>query len=364
MTAFHAARIFDGTDWHEDTCLVVADGRVDRIGPASDAVRVDGWIIPGLVDLQVNGGGGVQFNDDPTPEGIAAIARAHARFGTTSLMATLITDRPDVTLRAIAAARAAGIMGLHLEGPHFAPSRVGTHDPALVRPMEAADLAVLTDAARHLRLIATLAPEVVGAEAIAVLRRAGATVSLGHSDATFEQARTAADAGATMVTHLFNAMSPLAHRTPGLVGAALEDGRLWAGLIADGHHVHDAALTIALRAKRGPARVFLVSDAMATVGSDLGGFTLNGRPVRRAEGCLRLADGTLAGADIALIDGARHLLGRGAPFEEVVRMAATYPAQAVGDASRGGLLAGQRADFLSVTPDLNLRGVWIGGVAA
>ncbi|MCJ8141264.1 N-acetylglucosamine-6-phosphate deacetylase [Falsirhodobacter halotolerans] len=364
MTAFRAARIFDGERWHDDTCLVVTDGRVDRIGPAADAVPVDGWIVPGFVDLQVNGGGGVQFNDDPTPQGIAAIAAAHARFGTTSLMVTLITDRPEVTARAIDAAAASDVMGLHLEGPHFAPTRVGTHDPALVRPMADGDLDRLTEAARRLRLIVTLAPEIVGPNAIAALVRAGAIVSLGHSDATLAQARRAAEGGATMVTHLFNAMSPLSHRTPGLVGAALDDGRLWTGIIADGHHLDDAALGIALRAKRGPARLFLVSDAMATVGSDRTGFTLNGRAVHRADGCLRLADGTLAGADIALIDAARHLLALGTPVEEVLRMASTYPAQAVADPARGGLHPGQRADFLSVTPDLGLKGVWIGGVAA
>ena len=368
-TAFHAGRIFDGAHWHEDAALLVAKGRVTGILPSRRAPagpEVAGWIVPGLVDLQVNGGGGMLFNNEPTPQGIARICAAHAGLGTTALMVTLITDRPEVTTSAIAAAKAArgtpGLLGLHLEGPHLAPARKGTHDPALIRPMRPEDLAELLGAARDLPLICTLAPEAADAAAIAALAAAGARVSLGHSDCTSAEALAAAEAGARMVTHLFNAMSPLSHRAPGLVGAALDDGRLSCGLIADGFHVDDMALRIALRAKAGPGRLFLVSDAMATVGGALTEFTLNGRRILRGQGRLTLVNGTLAGADIAQIDGLRHLVRAvGVDPAEALRMAALYPAEAMGSADRGHLRPGARADFLHLSPDLRPLGTWIGG---
>lgn len=371
-TVFCASRIFDGHDWHDDAALVVSDGRVSRILPAEQAPagqQVQGWIVPGLIDLQVNGGGGVLLNNDPGPDGIARICAAHMALGTTGIMATLITDGPDVTASAIAAADAAraqpGLIGLHLEGPHLDPQRKGTHDPALIRPMTGADLNILTAAAQELpRLICTLAPESVTVEQIAALTQAGAVVSIGHSDCDMAHAQAAFDAGARMVTHLFNAMSQMGHRAPGLVGAALDDGRVWAGLIADGFHVDDATLRIALRGKAGPAQVFLVSDAMSTIGTDLPGFTLNGRRIYRKGGRLTLADGTLAGADIALIDAVRHVHRvLGLPLDQALRLAGRFPAEAVGIADRGHLRPGARADFLALSPELEASGVWIGGRA-
>lgn len=370
MTAFIAERIFDGSDWHDKAALIVDRGRVQRIISARDApgaAHLSGWIVPGLVDLQVNGGGGVLLNNDPSPGGIATICAAHARFGTTAVMATLITDRPDVTAAAIAAAvqsaATPGFLGLHLEGPHLAPSRKGTHDPALIRPMEAADLAALTRAAAAMpHLICTVAPESVTPDQTRALAAAGVTVSLGHSDCDHATATAHAQAGATMVTHLFNAMSQLQHRAPGLVGAALDHGGLWAGLIADGFHVDDAALRIALRAKAGPAGLFLVSDAMSTIGTDLDGLDLNGRRIFRKDGRLTLADGTLAGADIALIDAVRHLhLRLNLPLDQALRLASTAPAAALGVTDRGHLRPGARADFLCLTPDLTASGTWIAG---
>ena len=273
----------------------------------------------------------------------------------------------EETRAAIAAAIAAegqpGLLGLHLEGPHFDPRRKGTHDPALIRPMTDDDLATLTRAAQALpHLICTVAPEAVTTAQIAALAQAGATVSLGHSDCSFEQARAGFDAGATMATHLFNAMSPLTHRAPGLTGAALDDGRVWAGLIADGFHVDAAALRIALRGKAGPGRMFLVSDAMSTIGTDLPGFLLNGRQIFRKDGRLTLADGTLAGADIAQIDGLRHLhLTLGLPLADALQLAALFPAQAVGAADIGHLQPGARADFVALTPAITAAATWIGG---
>lgn len=365
---FHAARIFDGTRWHEDASLRIAAGRVAEIVPgAAGAVPVAGWIMPGLIDLQVNGGGGVLFNNDPSPDGIATICAAHAGFGTTAVMVTLITDAPGVTKAAITAAERAaapGFLGLHLEGPHLDRSRKGTHDPALIRPMEPADLALILQAAAKLsHLICTLAPEAASLAQVQALAAAGVVVSLGHSDCDAATARAYAGAGALMVTHLFNAMSPMSHRAPGLVGAALDDPRLSTGLIADGFHVEDTVLRVALRAKAGT--IFLVSDAMSTVGSSLTGLVLNGRQILRAGGRLTLADGTLAGADIALIDAVRHVhLALGLPLEEAWRLASAAPAAALGLADRGHLRPGARADFVSLTPGVQAAKTWIGGAPA
>ena len=361
---FHAERIFDGTVWHQDASLRVAAGRVVAIEPGGKgAERLTGWVVPGLIDLQVNGGGGVLFNNAPTADGIAKISAAHARFGTTALMITLITDRPEVTAAAVAAAEAVpGLLGLHLEGPHLDRARKGTHDASLIRRMEADDLALILRAARRGPVICTLAPESVTLTQVRTLAEAGVVVSLGHSDCDLATARAYADAGARMVTHLFNAMSPLTHRAPGLVGAALDDGRLSAGLIADGFHVDDTALRVAIRAKQGPGRLFLVSDAMSTIGSDQTGFTLNGRQIFRAGGRLTLADGTLAGADIALIDAVRHVhRGLGLPLDTALRLASEAPAAAMGLTDRGHLRPGARADFLCLTPEITAGGTWISG---
>lgn len=367
---FQAERIFDGWDWHDNAVMTVKDGYVESIKPADpsqSARMLDGWIVPGLVDLQVNGGGGVLFNNDPTPEGLAQICTAHAGLGTTAVMATLITDRPEITASAISAAISAvgqpGMMGLHLEGPHLDFRRKGTHDPALIRRMEDPDMSVLLNAASALPyLICTVAPESVTAAQIAALADAGVVVSLGHSDCTAAEACASFDAGAHMVTHLFNAMSQLGHRTPGLVGVALDDGRVSAGLIADGFHADDIAMRVALRAKQGPGRIFLVSDAMSTIGTDLPGFTLNGRQIYRRGGRLTLADGTLAGADIAQIDALRYVHKvLNVPLAEALRLAAFYPAQAAGASDRGHLRPGSRADFLTLTPEITAESVWIGG---
>lgn len=365
-TAVQASRIFDGMAWHENAALLLRDGKVEGIVPASDApqaVPLKGWIVPGLIDLQVNGGGGVLFNNAPDPATIAVICAAHARCGTTSTMVTLITDTPEVTKAAISAAKASkavGLLGLHLEGPHLSLARKGTHDPELIRPMQNDDLTVILAAAKDLpNLIVTLAPESATLSQVADLAAAGVTVSLGHSDCTAATARDFVDAGARMATHLFNAMSQITPREAGLVGAVLDDARLSAGLIADGFHVAREVLRLALRLK---AQLFLVSDAMSTVGSDLTKFTLNGREIFRAGGRLTLADGTLAGADIALIDAVRHLhLSLGLPLEHALSLASAAPARALGLTDRGTLLPGMCADFFCLTPDITCGATWIDG---
>lgn len=380
---YHAKRIFDGTQWHDTACLWVEGGRVRAILPQDQAPsspdipthRLEHWLVPGLIDLQVNGGGAVLFNNSPDLPAIHTICDAHARFGTTSTMVTLITDTPKITNTAIKAAAAAcgkipGFLGLHLEGPHLALARKGTHDPALIRPINGHDIATIIRARSAIdHLICTLAPEAVSPSQIAELTAAGITVSLGHSDCSEESARQAFNAGAKMVTHLYNAMSQMSHRAPGLVGAALDEGRIWAGMIADGWHVSDTAMRVALRAKATKADtkadtggIFLVSDAMSTIGSELTEFTLNGRKIYRADGRLTLADGTLAGADIALIDALRYVhLKLGLPLKEALQLASAYPAKAMQLTDRGHLKPGARADFFELTQDITAGQVWIEG---
>ncbi|MCE8519892.1 N-acetylglucosamine-6-phosphate deacetylase [Ruegeria pomeroyi] len=357
--------------------LVIDAGRIQRIAPLGEIpanarhLRLQGgWLAPGFVDLQVNGGGGVMLNNAPSVDSLRKMAQAHARIGATTILPTLITDTPAVVAAAITAVEMAvaggvpGIAGLHLEGPHLALSRKGAHDPALIRVMEEEDLALLLEAARRLPLLkVTLATESVTPEQIRALTAAGVLVSLGHTDARFEDCRAAADAGAACVTHLFNAQSQMGNREPGVVGAALALGALSAGIIADGIHVHPASLGNAIRAKAGPGRMFLVSDSMATAGSDIDAFTLNGREIRRSGDRLTLADGTLAGAHLELAQAIRNVMAMaGLDVAAAVGMATRSPADLIGRADLGRLAPGVRADLVHLDDQVALRRVWRDGL--
>ncbi|GAB5447636.1 N-acetylglucosamine-6-phosphate deacetylase [Gymnodinialimonas sp.] len=362
LKAFVGAEIFDGVTRRSQHALMLQGADIVEVMPKADippdaeVIKLKGGLIcPGFVDLQVNGGGGVMFNDDQSVAALRTIARAHARLGATSILPTLITDTPERTRRSIDAVEAAvtqgvaGIIGLHLEGPHLSATRKGAHAAALIRPMEAADLALLLEAAARLPMLkVTVAPENVTTGQISDLHEAGVLVSLGHSDASFADCEVAAKAGARCVTHLFNAMSQLGSRAPGLVGSALTNGALHAGLIADGVHVHPASVRAALAAKQGPGHLFLVSDAMAVAGTDLGEFHLNGRRIARKDGRLTLEDGTLAGADLDLRTAVRNLVKWGAATEdEALAMATSIPGSLCGHAGAfGHLTPGARADFL------------------
>jgi N-acetylglucosamine-6-phosphate deacetylase len=376
MQVFAGAAVFDGASLHPGAALLVEDGRVAGLvseaeAPAGGRVALGGGTLaPGFVDLQVNGGGGIMLNDAPDAGGLATICAAHGRLGSTGLLPTLITDRPEVTRAVIEAgieaaeARLPGFLGLHLEGPHLDPRRRGAHDPALIRPMEAEDLDLLCDAARRLpALLVTLAPVGATPEQVAALVQAGAVVSLGHSESGIAEARTYFAAGARSVTHLFNAMSPLTHREPGLVGAALDTAEVRAGLIADGIHVVPEAMRVALAAKRGEDGIYLVTDAMAPAGTAMTEFRLGGRRILRAGGRLTLEDGTLAGADIDFPAAIRVLVREvGLDLPAALRMASAVPAALIG-ARRGRLAPGLSADLVHLGPELELRGVWRDGVA-
>lgn len=366
-----SARIFDGQRLLDGHSLVVNDGVIEAIIPVadapSDAVKVDGILMPGFIDLQVNGGGGVMVDGQTDVERLRHICATHRLLGCAGILPTLITDTADVTAQVIdagiAAARAKvpGFLGLHLEGPHLDPRRKGAHDPSLIRPMDDADLARLVHAAQSLPvLLLTVAPEAVTNTQIKALTSAGAIVSLGHSDCDFDTAQAAQAAGASFTTHLFNAMSQLGHRQPGMVGAALA-GDGFIGLIADGIHVHPAAMATALRARQ--SGVVLVTDCMAFAGTDLTEMPLNGRPILRRDGRLTLADGTLAGADLRMDRAIRTVVEQiGIPLERALAMATSEPARAVGIGDHCGILAaGRRADLIRLDDDLNLQAVWQDG---
>ncbi len=369
---FTGADIFDGHAMHEDAALVVEDGRVvaiTRTPPDGARVVLQGGVIsPGFIDLQVNGGGGSQVDGHTTVDTIRLICDVQARLGATDVLPTLITNTPAATAAVIAAGVLAardgvpGFLGLHLEGPHLDPRRKGAHDPALIRPMGDGDLAELIAAKRLLPVLkVTVAPEAVMPHQISQLVAAGIVVSLGHSDCSHTEAKAAIAAGASCVTHLFNAMSQLGNREPGLVGAALTSA-VHAGLIADGIHVAPDVLKVALAAK--PEGIFLVSDCMAFAGTAMTKITLGGRRVRRNGGILTLDDGTLAGADLTLAQAVGVLVQKvGIPPTQALAMTTRVPAGVIGRADDlGALLPGRMANMVHLSRDFGLLQVWRAGV--
>ena len=324
-------------------------------------------MVPGFIDLQVNGGGGVLFNDEPSLSGLEAITRAHRALGTTGLMVTLISDSAEIMRRSVRAVREAlarrlpGLIGIHLEGPWLAAPRRGVHDSSFFRDLSDEDIDLITSL-RPSPVMITVAPEVVSCKAIARLADAGVRVCLGHSNADYQTAMRALEAGASGVTHLFNAMSPLTGREPGLVGAALSHSSSWCGIILDLHHVHPASAMLALRAKP-PGKIFLVTDAMPTVGSQLNEMTLFGRRVLLRNGHLQTDDGVLAGAHLDMATAVRNAKGvLGVDAGEALRMASLYPAAFLGlDHERGRIAPGYRADMALLDQQFVPFRFWING---
>jgi len=373
QTVLTADRIFDGREFHQNAALLIRDGYIHAILPQENlpenersAERCFAYLVPGFVDWQVNGGGGVLFNETPTVAATRAIARAHLKFGTTALLPTVITDAPAVTDAAAHAVQEAilaevpGIVGIHFEGPHLSKEKCGVHEPDFIRMMEPGDLERFTQPGLG-AVVVTAAPENVEPSQIGSLVKAGVTVSIGHTKANYETARTAFAAGASAVTHLFNAMAPLHHREPGLVGAAMENPDIWCGLIADGHHIHPAVLRMICRT--GPlSRLTLVTDAMSSVGSPSDTFLLNGRMVKRENGRLTVADGTLAGSDLDMLSAVKYSVGHcGVSLASALQMATRNPADMLKLPAHGRLSPGARADILALNNDLELQSIWLGG---
>jgi N-acetylglucosamine-6-phosphate deacetylase len=377
-TLLSNGQILCGDSLVSDRGLLIESGRILDLVASTDArcagaTRYDlagGLLLPGFIDSQVNGGGGVLFNDAPSIESIRAIGQAHRRFGTTGFLPTLISADLEVVARAIAAVRGAieagvpGVLGIHIEGPFLNVARKGVHDPAKLRELDQSALGLLTSLTGG-RTLVTLAPEVTTPQIIEQLVAAGVVVSAGHTNATYREIGDALAHGLTGFTHLFNAMSQLTGREPGTVGAALDDAASWCGIIVDGEHTHPAVLRIALRSKPYE-RFMLVTDAMPSVGTHNGSFELQGRRISvRGQTCVD-EDGRLAGSNLDMascVRNAKALLGL--TLAQAVHMASAGPAEFLGLANEVGRIApGYRANLALTDDELNVRETWIDGQAS
>lgn len=372
--AIIADRVFDGRGWHRGAAVMVQDGRIAGLASLGEIpsdwpqsrVPAGVFVTAGFVDLQVNGGGGVLLNDQLTPDGMRAIARAHRRYGTTACLPTLITDTREHMRSAIAAARSVaghdGVLGLHLEGPFISPQRPGVHRPDRIVQPRVGDLEQLCELAGAGRSLVTLAPECVPAGFVMTLASAGVRISIGHSEASAAVVVQAVAEGATGVTHLFNAMPPFSARAPGIVGTALSEPRLTAGLIVDGIHVDPVSVRAAFAAK-GADRIALVTDAMPTVGTSLDRFELVGRAIKLVDSRLTTEEGTLAGAQLDMASAVRNAVRLAkVPLEDALRAASLTPAQFLGVANeRGAIVPGAHADLVALTDKLTVAATWIDG---
>jgi N-acetylglucosamine-6-phosphate deacetylase len=374
--AVAARHVFDGVEVRNDCAVVVDGSKIEAVLPRTEIATAiptlelpdNAWLAPGFIDIQVNGGGDVLFNDAPTPNTIRTIAAAHRKFGTTSLLPTLISDSPKkMTAACDAVERLVGtdpsILGIHLEGPFLSPEKPGVHDPRALRQPTADDLALLT-APRHGARLVTLAPEQVPPEFIAALAAAGVRVSLGHSMATYAQTKQALAAGLTSFTHLFNAMRPLDSREPGPIAAALEIPHAWYGMIVDGVHVAPAMLRLALRGRAAP---ILVTDAMPPVGGTQSSFVLAGETISvQGDRCVR-SDSRLAGTYLTMAGAVRNCVKLlDVPLTDALRFASAHPAKMLGLGNTLGKLApGFRADMVAFdATTIEVFQTWVAGTAS
>lgn len=372
-TAFVNGKMLLGGTIAAGMAVVAKDGRVDAVVPQS-AVPAGiettdlngGTLVPGFIDVQVNGGGGILFNDAPTVDGLRRMALAHARYGTTGLVPTTVSASLETIEAAIAAVDQAiaqcvpGILGIHIEGPFLSPKRSGIHNPQNFRQIDDGTIRLLSSLKRGKTMV-TLAPEVTTPGVVAALAKAGVIVCAGHTDARYDDVVAAREAGLRGFTHIFNAMSPLTSREPGAVGAALDDKDSWCGIIMDGRHVHPAVLRVAYRCK-GAVRLMLVTDAMPTVGAAEKTFTLQGRTITARDGICVAPDGTLAGTDIGMATAFRNAMAfLDVGMAEASRMASATPAAFLG-LKAGEIVRGAPADFVLLGDALEVRQTWIGAV--
>jgi N-acetylglucosamine-6-phosphate deacetylase len=370
-------RLLTGKGIVSGQTLLISGARIEALVDPKDrrcrdAARVDlqgQLLLPGFIDVQVNGGGGVLFNDDPSRESIGAIGAAHRRFGTTGFLPTLISDDLDTIGRAIGAVQSAldagtpGVLGIHIEGPFLNQTRRGVHDAKHLRLLDANSISLLSRL-KGGRTVLTLAPEMTTPDVIAQLSARGILVSAGHSDANFAETTAAIAHGLKGFTHLFNAMARLEPRDPGIVGAALYDENTWCGIIVDGHHVDPIMLKLALRCKRHD-RFMLVTDGMPAVGSSEPTFVLQGRTIRVVDGICRDENGTLAGTALDMSGAVRNAVSMlGLDIFEAARMASEYPAEFLGlGAELGRIEPGYRANLVLMDDRLSVQKTWIEGLA-
>jgi len=365
----HAKRLFDGQNYCDNQVLTIKDGVVIEID--SDITRIDefadGLIVPGYIDLQVNGGGGALFNDSPSLSSIKTIIQAHSKYGTTGMLPTLITDKIEVMAQAAdamalaIAERVPGILGIHFEGPHLSIAKKGAHIAEHIRPISADEWQILSRKDIG-KILVTLAPETVSTEDIARMVSLGVKVCLGHTNADYKTAQAALDAGADGFTHLYNAMSPIQGREPGVTGCALLNDKASCGIIIDGLHVDYASCKLALKTKPAGS-VFLVTDSMPPVGTNEIEFTLVGKKVTLADGKLTSSTGELAGSVLDMATAVENThFGLGVSLDEAIRMATQYPANYIEQGSiRGNLHLGSQADFVVLNDELKVESTWIAG---
>lgn len=374
ITALVNGTIFTGNEWLENIAVIVEGEKIislcekNSIPALVDKVVDLGGhrLIPGLIDTQVNGGGGALFNDAPSVETIRTIGKAHRQFGTTGFYPTLISDDLSVVAKAIAAVNQAmeekvpGLLGIHLEGPFLNPERKGVHDASKFKRIDEAAFELLTSLKSGKTLI-TIAPELTTADMIKRLSEAGVIVAAGHSAANYAETKIALAAGLSSFTHLFNAMTPLTSREPGMVGAALEDAHSWCGLIVDGYHVHPATIKIAHQAK-SQGKCVLVTDAMPSVGAENKNFMLNNELIQCANGKLTTASGTLAGSDLDMLSAVKNTHEMvGIDLNESIRMASEYPAAMMGEKQLGVIAEGNTASMILIDENYRLIRSWING---
>ena len=364
-----ADRVFDGDELHTGLPITFEDGHIlafDTMQGAKES-RLSSLVTPGFIDVQVNGGGGVLFNSFPNVKGIAAIGKAHAKYGTTAFLPTLITDDLNVMHQAadaVAAAleqKVAGVVGVHFEGPHLSVPKKGVHPQPFIRRISDAELEIFSRQDLGIKVV-TLAPENVSTEVIEALVKSGVKVCLGHSNADYDTVKAALDAGANGFTHLYNAMSALDSRKPGMVGAALESTEAWCGLIVDGHHVHPASARVAINAKP-KGKVMLVTDAMPPVGTDDMEFDFfDGRKVIRTGDRLNSTTGELAGSVLDMASAVRNTVNwLDVPLSESLRMASLYPAEYLSLKTKGHLRDGADADFVELDDQIYTQATFIAG---
>ncbi len=374
IQAVSGATIFDGTGFIERQALVIKDGSIteviaeNQLDPTIPHHVLNGGILaPGFIDLQVNGGGGELLNNNPCLDAVAAMVDGHRQGGTTGMLPTLISDTPaqhrrcvEVVSEAIATGMP-GVLGIHIEGPFFDQTRRGVHNQAYIRTMEQTDIEWLCSLNGY-PVMLTLAPEHTQPGQIKLLAEAGIIVCAGHTNASYESVTRALAEGLRGFTHLFNAMSQLQGREPGVVGAALEDRNSWCGIVVDGHHVHPGSVRLAQLCKP-EGKLYLVTDAMATVGSSSKSFELYGETISEQDGRLVSAEGRLAGSAISMMDAVRITTNLvGLPLEESLRMASLYPAQMLAvDVNKGRIARGYDADLVHFSDDFRVLDTWIKG---
>ncbi len=367
LTASHI--LIDGR-WETDRAILIDKNHIETVCHCEELTdcmeREDlgvGYLAPGYIDLQVNGGGGVLLNDEPTVIGLQTVAEAHRQFGTTAFLPTLITDGFEVMQRmadAIREARARslpGIIGVHFEGPYLNSDRKGVHNETHIRRFEEEFLDLLKDGDLG-KVLVTLAPEKVSHDYIQALCDAGVIVSAGHTAATLEQTRAAMQAGLTGFTHLYNAMPPMLSRDPGVVGAALSEPDGYCGVIADGFHVDPAVLKATIAAKTAD-RIMLVTDAMPVVGSEEDSFNLSGNRITVKNGRCTTTDGTLAGSALSMEQAVINCIKNlDQPLESAIKMASETPAHFLGlENEIGKIEPGCRAEFVFLSQDGSLQDV-------